>query len=102
MTQPGIPNEYSLSTSCYGDRLQTIEDQAFATVAMGFRRMELGLAEEPVPLNGFHDSRYAAAAKDAVAALRLSRTNMTTGETAPLNPNQRFIARGSGTGYAKF
>lgn len=24
---------------------------------MGFRRMELGLAEEPVPLNGFHDSR---------------------------------------------
>lgn len=57
MTQPGIPNEYSLSTSCYGDRLRTIEDQAFATVAMGFRRMELGLAEEPVPLNGFQDSR---------------------------------------------
>ena len=57
MTQPGIPNDYSLSTSCYGDRLETIEDQAFATVAMGFRRMELGLAEEPVPLNGFQDSR---------------------------------------------
>jgi len=57
LTQPGIPNDYSLSTSCYGDRLETIEDQAFATVAMGFRRMELGLAEEPVPLNGFQDSR---------------------------------------------
>lgn len=57
MTQPGIPNEYSLSTSCFGSRLRTIEDQAFATVAMGFRRMELGLADAPVPLNGFEDSR---------------------------------------------
>ena len=57
MTQPGIPNDYSLSTSCFGSRLQSIEDQAFATVAMGFRRMELGLAEAPVPLNGFEDSR---------------------------------------------
>jgi hypothetical protein len=37
--------------------LKTIEDQAFATVAMGFRRMELGLAQEPIPLNGFHESR---------------------------------------------
>lgn len=57
MTQPGIPNEYSLSSSCFGSRLRTIEDQAFATVAMGFRRMELGLADSPVPLNGFEDSR---------------------------------------------
>ena len=24
---------------------------------MGFRRMELGLAQEPIPLNGFHESR---------------------------------------------
>jgi sugar phosphate isomerase/epimerase len=57
VTQPGIPNEYSLSSSCFGSRLRTIEDQAFATVAMGFRRMELGLADSPVPLNGFEDSR---------------------------------------------
>lgn len=57
MTQPGIPNEYSLSTSCFGSRLRTIEDQAFASVAMGFRRLELGLSESPVPLNGFEDSR---------------------------------------------
>ena len=28
LTQPGIPNEYTLSTSCYGARLKTIEDQA--------------------------------------------------------------------------
>lgn len=57
MTQPGIPNEYTLSTSCFGTRLKTIEDQAFASVAMGFRRIELGLSEHPVPLNGFEDSR---------------------------------------------
>lgn len=57
MTQPGIPNEYALSTSCYGSRLKTIEDQAFAAVAMGFRRLELGLLEAPVKLAGFEDSR---------------------------------------------
>lgn len=57
MTQPGIPNEYSLSTSCYGTRLASIEAQAFAAVAMGFRRLELGLCESPVPLNGFEESR---------------------------------------------
>ena len=26
LTQPGIPNEYTLSTSCYGARLKTIEE----------------------------------------------------------------------------
>ena len=57
MTQPGIPNEFSLSTSCYGSRLRTIEDQAFAAVAMGFRRLELGLSEAPVKMQGFEDSR---------------------------------------------
>lgn len=57
LTQPGIPNEYTLSTTCYGSRLKTIEDQAFAAVAMGFRRIELGLLDAPVKLNGFEDSR---------------------------------------------
>jgi sugar phosphate isomerase/epimerase len=57
VTQPGIPNDYSLSTACYGTRLRTIEDQAFAAVAMGFRRIEFGLSEEPVPLNGFEETR---------------------------------------------
>lgn len=57
MTQPGIPNAFSLSTSCYGTRLGTIEDQAFAAVAMGFRRLELGLTEKPVPLSGFEDTQ---------------------------------------------
>ena len=57
MTQPGIPNDFTLSTTCYGSRLKTIEDQAFAAVAMGFRRIELGLLDAPVKLNGFEESR---------------------------------------------
>jgi len=57
LTQPGIPNDYSLSTTCYGTRLKSIEDQAFAAVAMGFRRLEIGLSDLPVKLNGFEDSR---------------------------------------------
>lgn len=57
VTQPGIPNPFALSTSCYGTRLRSIEDQAFAAVAMGFRRLELGLSNHPVPLDGWEDSR---------------------------------------------
>ncbi len=57
MTQPGIPNDYSLSTSCYGTRLATIEDQVFAAVAMGFRKLEIGLAESPISLTGFEETR---------------------------------------------
>lgn len=57
MTKPGIPNEYALSTSCFGTRLATIEAQVFATIAMGFRRVELGLSGNPVPLGGIEDSR---------------------------------------------
>lgn len=53
MTAPGIPNDLVLSTSCFGSRLKSIEDQAFAAVAMGFRKLELGLSEAPVEMNGF-------------------------------------------------
>jgi len=57
LTAPGIPNDLSLSTSCFGTRLHTIEDQAFAAVAMGFRRIELGLSDAPPTMNGFEDTR---------------------------------------------
>lgn len=57
MTAPGIPNELVLSTTCFGSRLEAIEDQAFAAVAMGFRRIELGLSDTPPRLNGFEDTR---------------------------------------------
>ncbi len=57
MTTPGIPNEYSLSTTCFGSRLSSIQDQIFAAVGMGFRRIELGLAEIPPSMEGLEDSQ---------------------------------------------
>ena len=57
MTTPGIPNEYSLSTTCFGSRLASIQDQIFAAVGMGFRRIELGLAETPPSMDGLEDSQ---------------------------------------------
>ncbi len=57
MTTPGIPNDYALSTTCFGTRLGSIQDQIFAAVGMGFRRLELGLAETPPSMEGLEDSR---------------------------------------------
>lgn len=57
MTAPGIPNEYTLSTTCFGSRLENIQDQIFAAVGMGFRRLELGLAEAPPTMDGLDESR---------------------------------------------
>jgi len=57
VTTPGIPNEYVLSTTCFGTRLGTIQDQIFAAVGMGFRRLELGLAESPPSMDGLEDSQ---------------------------------------------
>jgi len=57
VTAPGIPNELVLSTTCFGSRLDSIEDQAFAAVAMGFRQIELGLTDTPPRLNGYEDTR---------------------------------------------
>lgn len=81
MTQPGIPNEYALSTSCYGTRLKTIEDQAFAAVAMGFRRLELGRSDALVKLNGFEDARRETGicVRSIVAGCLDTRTEGSTG-----------------------
>jgi sugar phosphate isomerase/epimerase len=57
VTTPGIPNDYSLSTTCFGTRLASIQDQIFAAVGMGFRRIELGLAEAPPSMEGLEESR---------------------------------------------
>ena len=57
MTTPGIPNDYSLSTTCFGTRLTNIQDQIFAAVGMGFRRLELGLAELPPSMDGLEESQ---------------------------------------------
>lgn len=57
MTASGIPNDFALSTTCFGARLGNIQDQIFAAVGMGFRRIELGLAESPATMDGLEDSR---------------------------------------------
>ena len=57
MTAPGIPNDYALSTTCFGARLGSIQDQIFAAVGMGFRRIELGLSEAPPTMDGLEESR---------------------------------------------
>ena len=57
MTTPGIPNDYALSTTCFGTRLGNIQDQIFAAVGMGFRRLELGLSEKPPTMEGLEDSQ---------------------------------------------
>lgn len=57
VTAPGIPNDLVLSTACFGSRLRSFEDQAFAAVAMGFRKLELGLTETPVEMDGFEETQ---------------------------------------------
>lgn len=57
MTTPGIPNDYALSTTCFGARLSTIQDQIFAAVGMGFRRLELGLTGAPPAMTGLEDAQ---------------------------------------------
>ena len=57
MTSPGIPNDYTLSTTCFGTRLPIIQDQIFAAVGMGFRRIELGRVETPPSMDGLNESQ---------------------------------------------
>ena len=98
LTQPGIPNHYSLSTSCYGSRLRTIEDQAFASVAMGFRRIELGILDAPVKLNGFEDSRRETGitvTSVIVGCLDPRSETMSGSKLGSLNENNRECALNS-------
>lgn len=57
MTTPGIPSEFALSTTCFGTRLTSIQDQIFAAVGMGFRRIELGLTKKPAAMDGLVESQ---------------------------------------------
>jgi sugar phosphate isomerase/epimerase len=76
VTAPGIPNEFTLSTSCFGTRLTAIEDQIFAAVAMGFRKIELGLSESPPTMDGLEESRKetGVAVHSLIAGCRDQRT----------------------------
>ena len=93
MTAPGIPNEFALSTTCFGTRLSSIQDQIFAAVGMGFRRIELGLSEAPPTMDGLEDSRretgmcigsLVAGCRDAVNGTPLPATQL-----ASLDPDER-------------
>ncbi len=76
MTAPGIPNDYVLSTACFGSRLTSIEDQIFASVAMGFRRIELGRSDSPPSMDGLEESKRetSVAIRSLVAGCRDSNT----------------------------
>jgi hypothetical protein len=57
VTAPGIPNEFALSTACFGARLPNVQDQVFAAVGMGFRRIELGRSDAPPDMSGLEEAR---------------------------------------------
>ena len=98
VTQPGIPNDLVLSTSCYGPRLRTIEDQSFSAVAMGFRRLELGLSDLPVDLQGWEDStRETGIRVDSVVvgALKPRSENMSGSMLGSSNNESRELALNS-------
>ena len=86
LTSPGIPNELVLSTSCFGSRLKTIEDQAFAAVAMGFRKIEFGLSELPVDLAAFEDTQHETG---------LQVTSLVAGCQKPYTPRMASMLLGS-------
>ncbi|MEM9799751.1 MAG: hypothetical protein AAGA20_05450 [Planctomycetota bacterium] len=95
MTKPGIPNELVLSTSCYGPRLRSIEDQAFSAVAMGFRKLELGLSATPPELRGWDDARRETGIEMScvvVGALKPKTPTMTGSMLGSLDASQREMA----------
>jgi sugar phosphate isomerase/epimerase len=93
LTAPGIPNEYTLSTTCFGARLGSIQDQIFAAVGMGFRRIELGLSEAPPTMDGLDDSRRETgmAIRSLVAGCRdaLNGSTMAATQLGSLIPDER-------------
>lgn len=98
MTQPGIPNDFVFSTSCFGPRLRTIEDQAFSAVAMGFRRLELGLTDVPPALSGWDESsRETGIRVDSVivGALKPRSEVMTGSFLGSSNSDKRELALNS-------
>ena len=98
VTQPGIPNDLVFSTSCFGPRLRAIEDQAFSAVAMGFRRLELGLSDQPPDLSGWEESaRETGVRVDSVVvgALKPRAQTMTGSLLGSSDPSSRELALNS-------
>lgn len=98
MATPSIPNEYTLSTTCFGDRLGKIEDQIFTAVAMGFRSIELGLSDTPVTMDGLCEARAETSTKlvSMIAGCRDSHTGeMIVWKLASANATERERALNS-------
>ena len=98
MTKPGIPNDFVLSTSCYGPRLRSIEDQAVSAVAMGFLRLELGLSATPPELRGWDDAVRETGVSMAcvvVGALKPKAPHMSGSMLGSLDADQRQMALNS-------
>lgn len=98
MTQPGIPNQFVLSTACFGPRLRKIEDQAFSAVAMGFRALELGLSATPSDLTNFEDAaRETGITVDVVVvgALKPLGPDMSGTKLGSADPDLREMALNS-------
>lgn len=99
MTAPGIPNEFTLSTTCFGARLGSIQDQIFAAVGMGFRRIELGLCEAPPTMDGLEDSRRETglSISSLVAGCRdsLNGSSLAAGQLGSLSSEDRELAMNS-------
>jgi len=78
--------------------LRAIEDQAFSAVAMGFRRLELGLSDVPVELSGWEDSaRETGVRIDSivVGALKPRADVMTGSLLGSLDAEKRELALNS-------
>lgn len=98
MTQPGIPNDLVLSTSCFGPRLGTIEEQSFSAVAMGFRALELGLSANPCILTGFEDAARETGIEIAsvvVGALKPNTVDESGTKLGSADPDLREMAMNS-------
>ena len=98
MTKPGIPNDFVLSTSCYGPRLRSIEDQAVSAVAMGFLRLELGLSATPPELRGWDDAVRETGVSMAcvvVGALKPKAPHMSGSMLGSMDADQRQMALNS-------
>lgn len=105
MATPSIPNDFTLSTTCFGDRLSKIEDQVFTAVAMGFRNIEIGLAAAPVAMDGLGDVRYETSTKlvSMIAGCRDQRRDeMTVWKLASTDDTERERALNSSRRHLRF
>ncbi|MFT5733377.1 MAG: sugar phosphate isomerase/epimerase [Planctomycetota bacterium] len=78
--------------------MRSIEDQAFSAVAMGFRKLELGLSATPPELRGWEDARRETGIELeclVVGSLKSKGPNMSGSKLGSLDSEQRDMALAS-------